>query len=314
MYGARGRTETLESARDATRGADREWCTDDVRSLPVVDSDGWRLVNEGGSVHEREAKLGFLSTRPDPHAPLVFNLSAVLDGVTCGVLVGSLSYLQSWEPQSGAFTAFCSGSCECVGLPGQWGKASDPWPAVDTFDPALIASLSARTRFHVILGLTRSDGFGGAGWTSNFTGDCRLQITHLPTTEASAAKRPAAGATSTPWRSDSTRVRIDGLSFGLASCSAVCHSLLRLRSRMQAAAGRVGHRCALGARRGLQGHYGPSCLQDAPNISAAAHACHLQTKLWGGEARSHSQETQEEHEELQQWWQQQVEEGAFSLR
>ena len=116
-----------------------------------------------------------------------------------------------------------------------WAKASDPFPVVDTFAPALNATLRHATRFHLFMGY------------SGEAGNCLLEVEHVGSTR------------------QETRVRIDGLSFSVADCRTVCYSLLRpiTRSTVQHKFGHFGRRCAVGQGDGTFGHVGPACLRHA---------------------------------------------------
>ena len=230
-----------------TREDEKEWCTEDARSLPTVYTNGWSLVNEGGS--GQASKYGYLSTTADDYLkPLSFNVSAMLPGVTCAVLRGSLLYEQSWRPSAGDFYVWCSGSCLCTQLPGGWAKGSDPFPHVTAHLPSLGATITSTTRFNIRYGV---------GDLSN----CFLHVNHIKRRKSS--------------QRNTTRVRIDGLNLEVLDCRSLCFALMRPKhvSRVSSMIGEFGRGCAVGYREGKPGHLGPSCLQNTSNATDARSVC-----------------------------------------
>ena len=246
--GADSAAPDLSLAAAKTTDAE-EWCTEDIRALPTTRTDGWRLVNEGGTLG-RSAKLGYLSTSAATASPLTINVSSLLPKVTCGYLTGSLLFEQSWRPDRGTFAVRCKGSCEpCAALSGSWARGSDAFPVVNTFVPSLGATLTHAVRFHLFM-----------GFSSGTAGVCLLEIEHMRSTRQNQTE---------------TRVRIDGLSFSVADCSTVCYSLLRpiTRSTVQHKYGHFGRRCAVGQGDGTFGHVGPACLRDARTSDEGVRKC-----------------------------------------
>lgn len=239
-----------------TREDEKEWCTEDARSLPTVYTNGWSLVNEGGS--GQASKYGYLSTTADDDLkppskygdlkPLTFNVSAMLPGVTCAVLRGSLLYEQSWRPSAGDFYVWCSGSCLCTQLPGGWAKGSDPFPHVTAHVPSLGATITSTTRFNIRYGV---------GDLSN----CFLHVNHIKRRKSS--------------QRNTTRVRIDGLNLEVLDCRSLCFALMRPMhvSRVSSMIGEFGRGCAVGYREGKPGHLGPPCLQNTRNATDARSVC-----------------------------------------
>jgi len=222
---------------------EKEWCTEDARSLPAVHTNGWSLVNEGGS--GQASKYGYLSTTAeadDSLKPLTLNVSAMLPGVTCAVLRGSLLYEQSWRPSAGDFYVRCSGSCLCTQLPGE------PFPHVTAHLPSLGATITSATRFIIRYGV---------GDFSN----CFLHVKHIKRRKSS--------------QRNTTRVRIDGLNLEVLDCRSLCFALLRPMhvSMVSSMIGEFGRGCAVGYREGKPGHLGPSCLQNTSNATDARSVC-----------------------------------------
>ena len=227
----------------STRVDEKEWCTEDARSLPAVHTNGWSLVNEGGS--GQASKYGYLSTTAeadDSLKPLTLNVSAMLPGVTCAVLRGSLLYEQSWRPSAGDFYVRCSGSCLCTQLPGE------PFPHVTAHLPSLGATITSATRFIIRYGV---------GDFSN----CFLHVKHIKRRKSS--------------QRNTTRVRIDGLNLEVLDCRSLCFALMRPKhvSRVSSMIGEFGRGCAVGYREGKPGHLGPSCLQNTSNATDARSVC-----------------------------------------
>ena len=73
-------------------------------------------------------------------------------------------------------------------------------------------------------------------------------------------------------------VRVDSLSFAVASVEHVCLALMRRASRFQNAVGHFGRACAVGQGQGVPGHFGPACLHGALTRSAWEGVCSNTTR------------------------------------
>ena len=219
-----------------------ELCINSADELPVVPPlEGWALRDEGGAKGVR--KLGYASGRVGAS----LRIGPLLPSIQCGLFDVSLSYLQSWRQESGAFRITCEG-CTCNRIPGGWSDAfhTYPFPLVQTWSYGIASGRSNRNAYErefasiANASLTVSTRFA----LHKDAPDCYLNVTHV---------RRAGASVSAP-----SRVRIDALGIELASCQMACH--LSRYPNLKAFARKARLTCAKGVDRGLPGHVSPACF------------------------------------------------------
>jgi len=255
-----------------------EWCWS-ASALPLAESRGWQLVDEGKHGSKKEGYLSHVSASHRKESNRL-SLGPLLPNVSCAFLTAELGYLQSWRPSAGSFQIDCTG-CFCTRVPGTWSAEAHPFPIVETNTlkrpDSLNATQTVFTRFHILK-------FG----PQSVPASC---FVHL-----SQHKQ----------RNDS-RVRIDSLSLRVAGCSEQCNVVHKGGSySVREWTKQYAPECAKGARSAalsmdataepmwinplshqsqvhVPSHLGPSCLVPTrENLSTATQLCHEWLSAFAG--------------------------------